>query len=402
MFMAFRGWAKSTMLITAYGLYATLYKLVHYIPVISDVESQATDQMLTVKVELEENQRIKQDYGSLQSHDWAEGAFVTTSGIKWQAFGYKSKLLGRRFMQYRPDLAFVDDFENEVNVRNPLQVKERLKYVYGQLLPAMAKRFQIFYLTTRLARYCVAGELEKNDAVIKFILPAETKPGKATCPERFPKERLIKMRKLMGTIEYSKQMLLKIISDETRPFQEQWFVKIPRPEPSYKRIAAFLDPSVGSTNKNDFKALVFVGWTGEFYDVITSWIKRASIDRMIRRAYAMYDDIRPHRFGLETNGFQVLLKKEFQRAAREHGFQLPIKAVVQKENKLLRMERRSPLVENGLLRFVEGAGDNNLLIDMFLDIPDGANDDGPDATDGAITVLDQMIGKAGETEIDIF
>ncbi len=399
--MAFRGWGKSTYFITAYGLYATLYKLAPYIIVISDVEDQAIDLMMPVKVELEENPRIKQDFGSLQSYDWAEDAFVTTSGVKWQAFGYKSKIRGRRYMQHRPGIAFVDDFENDENVKNPEQTKKRVKYIYEQLFPAMAERFQIFYLCTRLARYCAASELEKNPEVKTFLLPAENMRGRATCPQRFPIQRLKKIRKLIGIIAYSKEYLLRILSDETRPFQDQWIVRIPRPEDKYKRIAGFIDPSVGATRKNDFKAVVFVGWTGQYYDVLFSWIKQASIDRMIRRTYTLYDEIRPHRIGLETNGFQILLKKEFQRAAKEEGFHLPIKTVVQKENKELRIERLSPLVENGLIRFVDGAGDNELLIEQLLDFPDGAHDDGPDALEGAIRLLEQITGRTGETEITV-
>ncbi|APF20383.1 phage uncharacterized protein [Caldithrix abyssi DSM 13497] len=399
--MAFRGWGKSTFFITAYGLYATLYKLNPYIIVVSDTEDQAAEQMLTVKVELEENPRIKQDFGDLQSHDWAEEDFTTTSGVKWKAFGYKSKILGRRYMQYRPGIAFVDDFENEESVKNPAQTKKRLEYIYNQLFPAMAKKFQIFYLCTRLARYCVAGELEKNKEIKTFLLPAENNKGRATCPQRFPLTRLKKVRKVIGIIAYSKQYLLRILSDETRPFQDQWIVRINRPEEKYKRIAAFIDPSVGATRKNDFKSVVFVGWTDKYYDVIYSWIKQASIDRMIRRTYTLYDEIRPHRIGLETNGFQILLKKEFIRAAKEEGFHLPIKTVVQKENKELRIERLSPLVENGLIRFVQGAGDNELLIEQLLDFPDGAHDDGPDALEGAIRLLEQITGRTGETEITI-
>lgn len=399
--MAFRGWGKSTFYLTAYGLYATLFKLNPYIIVVSDTEDQAAEQMLTVKMELEENARIKQDFGYLKSHDWAEEDFVTTTGVKWKAFGFKSKILGRRYMQYRPGIAFVDDFENEESVKNPLQTKKRTEYIYNQLFPAMAKRFQIFYLCTRLARYCVAGELEKNPQVKTFLLPAENARGRATCPQRFPTARLKKIRKLIGIIAYSKQYLLRILSDETRLFQDEWIVRIPRPEDKYKRIAAFIDPSVGATRKNDFKAIVFVGWTGMYYDVLYSWIKQASIDRMIRRTYTLYDEIRPHRIGLETNGFQILLKKEFQRAAKEEGFHLPIKTINQKENKELRIERLSPLVENGLIRFVQGAGDNELLIEQLLDFPDGAHDDGPDALEGAIRLLERITGNTGETEVTV-
>lgn len=398
--MCFRGFGKSTLMIVGYGIWATVYRKWHYMGVISDTEDQASDLMMPVKVELENNPRLQQDFGSLVSHDWAEDAFVTTTGTKWQAFSWQSKIRGRRFMQYRLEVAFVDDLENDKNVRNPNQVKQRLDFVLQTLVPAMAKVFQIFYLTTRLARYCVAGELEKNPEVVKFILPAEI-DGRATVPEMFPMERLKQLKKLIGSIAYAKEYLLKIISDETRPFQDNWFKKIYRPEEKYKRVAAFIDPSVGQRQSNDYKAIVFVGWTGKYYDVIYSWVRKTSIDHMIRSAYNRYDELRPHVYGLESNGFQILLKREFQRAAKEFGMQLPLRPVVQKENKESRILRLSPLVENGLIRFVEGAGDNALLLEQLLDFPDGAHDDGPDALEGAIRLLERLAGKGNETQFEI-
>lgn len=400
--MGFRGWGKSTKMVTGFGLYATMFELARYMPCISDTDDQAIDLAMPVKIELEENPRIKQDFGNLESHNWAEDEFETTTGIRWKCYSWVSMKLGRKYKQHRPGIAFVDDLENEKSVKNPDQTKQRLDFILNTLVPGMAKQWKIFYLTTRLARYCVAGELEKNPEVIKFILPAEDEDGNPTEPERFPEKRLKEIKKLIGTVAYAKNYLLKILSDETRAFQEQWFKMIPRPEEKYKRIVAFVDPSVGSGQQNDFKARITVGWTGEFYDVLHAWIRRTSIDHMIRSTYTGYEEYRPHQVGLETNNFQILLKREYSRAAKTFGFQLPIKPVVQKENKESRIVRLSPLIENGLVRFVENAGDMNLLIDQLLDFPDGANDDGPDALEGAIRLLEKLVGKSGETEITIF
>jgi len=399
--MAFRGFGKTTLFLTGYGLYATLFELGRYITVISDSEDQAIDAMMPIKVELENNARIQQDFGNLVSHDWAEDEFVTTTGIKWKAFGWRSKYRGTKFMQFRPDITFIDDLENDENVKNPDQVKKRLDYVLQTVFPAMnRKRKQIFYLTTRLARFCVAGELEKNPEIVKYILPSE-KNGKATVPEMFPMEVLKQIRKVIGIVRYSREYLLKILSDETRPFQDQWFIWIPRPEEKYKRIVTFIDPSVGSGQTNDYKAIITVGWSGKYYDVLYAWIRKTTIDHMIRSTYTIYNNYHPHVVGLEANNFQILIKREFQRAAKDEGFQLPIKPVIQKENKESRIVRLSPLIENGYIRFVRGAGDMNLLVDQLLDFPDGANDDGPDALEGAIRLLERLVGKTADTEISL-
>ena len=399
----FRGLGKSSIFVVGYGLWCTLFRKKRYITVTSDTQDQAEILMLPVKTELEENLRIRQDFGLIRSHNWEAGEFDTTTGIRWKAFGWLTKYRGTKFMQYRPDLDFTDDLENDKNVRNSDQVKQRYDYMTQVKVPAMAKKWQIFYLTTKLARYCVAAIFEKNEAVYKSIIPAEDSRGRATCPESFPKERLNAIRKLIGIVAYAKEYLLKILSDENSAFQEDWITWIKEPEPNYRLIISFLDPSVGKTKKHDYKAMITVGWTGYYYDVLPSWIRRTTINRMINRTYEIYRELRPIVVGLETNGFQILLKKEFQRVAREKGFQLPLRPVNQKENKKIRILRLSPLVENGLIRFVQG-GDNQRLIDQLLDFDedsDSTPDDGPDALEGAINICNHMSGKNSKAQAHI-
>lgn len=403
--MAFRGWGKSTKIVTGYGLYATLFELARYIPCISDTDDQAIDLAMPVKIEMEENPRIKQDFGYLVSHNWAEDEFETTSGIRWKCFSWVSMKLGRKYKQHRPGIAFVDDLENEKSVKNPDQTKQRHDFILNTLVPGMARKWQIFYLTTRLARYCVAGELEKNSEVIKFILPAEDEDGNPTEPERFPEKRLKEIRKLIGIVPYAKNYLLKILSDETRPYQDQWFVFIPRPEDKYRYVVSFIDPSLGQRKQHSFKAIVTCGWNGEFYDVLHSWIRHTTINHMLRATYAIYEQFRPFKVCLETNYFQVLLKNEYRRISKEFGYPLPLKGVNQTVNKMIRIEEPSPLVEEGIIRFVRNSGDNELLIAQLLDFdPEvvGSALDGPDSFASSIKELKRLSGKSGETEIETF
>lgn len=399
----FRGLGKSHLFELGYGTWCTLFNKENYITVISDTIDQAEMLMLSVKTELAENPKIQQDFGEMRSHNWEASEFDTTNGVRWKGFGWQSKYRGTKFMQHRPGLVFVDDFENDKNVRNPDQVNQRYDFLLSVVIPALGKRWQLFVLATKLARYSVTSLLEKNEAVYKSIIAAETPTGRATCPESFPKSRLDEIRKVMGTVKYAKEYLLRIVSDETSAFRDEWMTRIDRPAEKYERIVSFLDPSVGKSQKNDFKALVTVGWNGQQYDVLPSWIRRTTIDHMIRASYEQYLQQRPMQFALETNGFQVLLKREFERAAKTHGYQLPIKPVIQKENKTIRILRLSPLIENGMIRFVKG-GDNERLISQLLDFDENSDatpDDGPDALEGAIHILERMLGKSSQAQAAI-
>jgi hypothetical protein len=412
--MAFRGWGKSTKIVVGFGIYASVYELEKYFPIISDTEPQAMKHGLPIKVEFEENPRIRQDFGDMVTHNWAKEEFELSNGVSWECLSWTTMKLGRKFKQHRPGIAFVDDIENEKNVKSPDQVKQRLDFLLSTLVPGMTrKRWKIFYLTTRLARYCVAGELEKNPEVVKFNLPAETKDKEgrriATDPKRFPLDHLDKIRDLIGVVRYARNYLLKVLSDETRPYQENFFVWIPRPENRYRYKVSGIDPSVGQTKRHSFKAIVTAGWPGEHneYDILHAWIRQTTINHMLMETYQIHEDFRPFRIVLESNNFQILLKGEYERLSKHFGYQLPLKPIYSKENKIIRVERPSPLVENGLIRFVRGSGDMDRLQMMLLDfdpeLPAGQQAlDGPDAMDMALEDLKRLAGRRAKVQAAVY
>ena len=70
---------------------------------------------------------------------------------------------------------------------------------------------------------------------------------------------------------------------------------------------------------------------------------------------------------------------------------LPIKGIKPKVSKELRIQKLSPLIENGLIRFRRN---QKLLIDQLIEFPKGAHDDLPDALEMAVSGLE----RAGETK----
>ena len=120
--------AKSTIVTLGYPLHQICFGLRNFIIIVSDSEYQASDFVRFIKLELEENQRIQQDFGDLRGHfgQWTESGFVTCNGVKVLARGKGQKIRGLRHRQHRPDLVVMDDIENDQSVRSPRQVEKIL------------------------------------------------------------------------------------------------------------------------------------------------------------------------------------------------------------------------------------------------------------------------------------
>jgi len=402
----FRGLGKSTLVNTGRALQVIAHKETDFILFLADDDDAAEMNALAVKVELEYNPKLRNDFGNMKGEKWEASEFITAHGVKVLCKSHRSFKRGARFGSIRPGMAFCDDFDTLTNTINQEQIDKRVEFVYGELIPAMHnKPWQVYFCCNKVARNDTGTQLSSNSETVVVDIPAEDeKTGRPTHPKSFPRAKLDKMKKVLGTVRYNREFKLKIVSGEDDDFQEDWFVMIDKPEPHYKFRISFLDPSVGASRKNDTKAIITLGFTHKHVDVMHAWIRRTTIDKMCRASFEQYKRFDWHRMGVESNGFQILLKDKFKELGREYRFQMPIKMINTSDNKNARIMSLQPGIETGYFRFVRGAGDMQKLIDQFLGFNSQTTkneDDGPDGMAMAWKLLKQMAGITNEVNAEI-
>jgi hypothetical protein len=130
------------------------------------------------------------------------------------------------------------------------------------------------------------------------------------------------------------------------------------------------------------------------FDVFHAWIRHASVADMIDACYRVQAEYGGP-LGIETNMLEDFLREVFNTAARERGKYLPLQEIrhsTQKEGRVV--SGLSSLVEYGRLRFVKGHSDQDILVEQLIYILDkNVNDDGPDALEGAVSLLQTMGGR---------
>ena len=397
---------KSAVCSFGYEIHQACYQLRHYMIIISDTEELAGEFIQWMKLEFEENPRIRQDFGDLVTAGyWTDTDIVVGGKVRIRGVGHGQRIRGTRFMQHRPDLIDVDDFENDINVKNKKLVKEGLKWLLSAAYGSLDRNGTMLMTGTILARVSVLGLLIKhiNDraeafvqkygvrnmrAVVHSIITPE---GEPLWPENFTLEEIDRIRDTVGSVIFAAEYMNAPIDDGV--IKEEWIRYVPPEDLAGRPLAHFSgsDPSARHGENNDYKSIIVVARDQEtkLLTVTHAFIRRCSIGEMDQAFINRYREFKMLGCGFETNGFQMVVKEDLDKRCQAEGLYPPIVSVEHRTDKLLRMGRLGPLIERGALRFIKGHSDQDLLVEQLLALGGNEKDDGPDALEMAVAMAER-------------
>jgi len=401
-----RDFAKTTITSFGYVLHQIVYRQRHFILLISDTADLAGDITAYIYLELCYNERLRHDFGRLVRENWDSEDFVTMNDVRVKARGRQQRLRGLKHRQHRPDLIVLDDIENDQNAKNPDRVKDLLRWIRSAVYPAIEATGNLFIIGTLVHRNSGLYQMCHSKAEPwcrwkRTIYRAITDEGESLWPDKFPLAILEAQKQQMGTVAFSQEKQ-NIPDDEEALFRPEW-ISYYQPEELLEKhltMVSWFDPSLDGGRRHDYKAVVVVGHSREdqaFY-VLDAYIKKVSLEQAI---LAYVELFKIHQFqimAMEDNLFQRLLLKEFDAVAKTQGLILPLRGISNYLKKETRVAAISPLVERAQIRFRQGHSDQDLLVEQLLMFPDGPFDDGPDALEGAVRVLQSLTITAASSE----
>lgn len=434
-----RGHAKSTSLTFKGSIHAIVYEYKHYPIIISDSSEQAEGFLDNIRVEFEENEALKEDFGSLIGKVWRSNVLITSTNIKVEAIGSGKKIRGRKHRNWRPDLLVLDDIENDENVRTPEQRKKLESWFLKAVSKAGDDYTDIIYIGTLLHYDSLLAKTLNNPgykaikykAVISFsneedlwkeweeiYTDLSNENHEADAREFFERHRekmlegtevlweeklsyydLMVMRLTEGEASFNSEEQNEPINPEDCIFNPEWFEFYNEAEIDFKNrdffFFGFVDPSLGKTKHSDFSAIITLAKhkvSGYMY-VMDTDIERRHPDKiigdilekekMLRRDYGRGYK----KFGAETVQFQWFLKEELAKASAKAGLYLPIEEVPQTSDKTMRIQTMQPDVKNHYIKFNKR---HKRLLEQMEHFPMGAHDDGVDALEGCRTIAKKM------------
>ena len=411
-----RGEAKSTLVTQLFTLWCVVTGRKHYAVIVMDSIDQAYPMLEAIKAELEFNPRLKTDFPEAcgQGRVWQADTAVTANEVKIQVAGSGKKLRGLRHGPYRPDLAILDDIENDEQVRNPEQ-RDKLETWLKKAVLALGgagQKFDVIYIGTILHYDSVLNrtlnnpfwhatkfkamlewpdrmdlwdrweELYRNDGeevAQAFYLANkdEMERGAVTSWAARGVLALMKIRARDGHATFDSEYQNDPVSGEDAPFAKS--MKFWTDLPSDLVYFGALDPSLGKAGASrDPSAIIIGGYqreTGKLY-VVEAQIKKRLPDLIIEDVIRLHRQYRCKLWFVETVQFQEFLKDELVKRSAARGIPVPARAVKPVSDKLLRIETLQPHMANGLIMLNES---QQTLVQQFRHFPKADHDDGPDA-----------------------
>jgi len=438
-----RGFGKTTLTTLGVPAWCVCCDLRRYIMIISDSTDQANTQLENLKKELTDNERIQEDFGSLQGGTWTVGKIITSNEILVEALGAGKKIRGRKFQQFRPDLMIFDDIENDEEVLSDTQRESRKRWFYRAAMRAGWDDTKALVVGNLLHSECLLAELLNNplwrrrrhaavtswsdnpklwdrwEALLTDLsVPPDTRIAAArnyysahqaemdsgavsSWPEAFPYYDLMVMRASEGHAAFSTELQNDPYDPSSALFKKFHYFElqvrddgklwaVPKDGSASIPLTAcayfgFTDPSMGKDNQSDFAAIIVVAKSVDGRQfVMEAEIQRRSPDACIVRQNELGQIYPFARYGIETVQFQAFYYTESAKRARDAGVLLPLVEVSQTKNKDLRIQSLEPDINNGWILFKEHG--QELLLDQLRGYGKVAHDDGPDALEGVRTL----------------
>jgi predicted phage terminase large subunit-like protein len=410
-----RGEAKSTLCSQLFPIWCIAMRAKQYILILMDAFDQAVVMLDAIKAELEANPRLALDFPEIcgKGRVWKEGVILTKSGVKIEGVGSGKRLRGRRHGPHRPDLAVLDDIENDDNVRSPEQRDKLEGWVDKAVLNVGAAdgSLDVIYIGTTLHYDGVLARKQRNPLwrAAKFASIVTWPEDKASWdlweevlrnegqeaadtfyaqrkrvmdkgavvswPGVRPLVALMKLRVKIGHAAFDSEQQNDPVSNTDALFGtvQLWV----------NRLADWIffgacDPSLGKQNKSRDPSAILIGGVSKesgVLDVIEALIRRRLPDKMIEDIITMEAEYRCLRWAIESVQFQEFFRTSLIARGQKRGVPVPAVPIIPYADKDLRIERLQPHVANGMIRL---HASQTALLDQMRHYPKVDHDDGVD------------------------
>lgn len=446
-----RGFGKSVIVNLCDNLRRICHGLDPYIILGGDTYEQASSQLEDIKDELENNEKIKADFGNLkpdrggvwreaeliQRKDgrvtWREGRIITTNRVRCDAVGRGGKMRGRRYGRQRPTVFNGDDLDNDENVATKEQRDKAWNWLMSAVMPALDPiRGVLRIIGTNIHFDCsIARAQRKTDeegkrlfTSIKFAAMKRIADGEyeSNWPARFTIKRLLAIKKLLGVAKFGAEYLNEPRDSETRRFNLDQFTFYAPSELTGKslRRILYVDPSKGKKGKGRKKS-DFSGFADIKADTTAriSYLQNAFRKRLSPTAAKSFvidwyigvlAEDPTAELWIEENSFGDILGLNFQDELRARGVDKVVKTYLHTVEKDARIDSHSIRIQNQGVRFPQRWESEDRRPEFWHEYEDdgsGSYDDTIDAIETADAIANKSVAAAssgkdpkGETSRD--
>ncbi|NOT66394.1 MAG: phage terminase large subunit [Methylotenera sp.] len=432
-----RGEAKSTYETQLGSLWCIVTNRKHMIGIIMNTEEQAAEMLESIKAELDTNPRLAMDFPKAtgQGKVWQATMAITANNIKIRIGGTGKKIRGMKHGPYRPDLIFLDDLENDEQVKQKAQRDKTEKFVLSAVLGLAPPSggMDVFWVGTslhydaainRVSRapgwrrrvfksimvwpdnmalwesweniFTRSGEDDEkisSEAEALAFYQANEAAMNAGAVVSWPQVRSLYRLMCMRAINhdsFSQEQQNEAGNDESAPFKDIQFWVNRLPEWVF---FGAIDPSLGKKGKTGDPSAILVGGLNRntmVLDVVEADIQRRVPDLIISRAIDLQTEYNCVAWAVEAVQFQYFMFTEILKQAALRGIAFPGIPHTPDNDKDLRIISMQPHINNGLIRLHRS---QSTMLEQLKFYPEADHDDGPDALEMLWKISNQFGGE---------
>lgn len=198
----------------------------HYLNV-QATATKAIEVNRSIRVELEENDLLRELYGDQVTSRWTDSQFILANGVIFSAIGAGQSVRGINVRNKRPNYLLIDDLFDDEHIYNPDSTRKLVRWFWGSLFNARAKtrRCSIHVQGTAINPDDLLEELKKKPGVVSRTFRAieNEEKGIVLWPELNSIEKLRVERILMGPIIFAREQQNERLDDTTTILKRsQW------------------------------------------------------------------------------------------------------------------------------------------------------------------------------------
>jgi predicted phage terminase large subunit-like protein len=330
----------------------------------------------------------------------AKGKWLTDDKGGYTAVGVGGALTGRGFK-----IGIIDDpFKNREEADSPVIRESRHKWYQSTFSTREEGNSMIIFILTRWHEDDLAGRvLKEAETARKAGEPHETwdiieykaiatedepnrKYGEALWADKFPLDKLLSKKAVMGSYEFSALYQQTPIDEENRKFKQAWFQY--RDYEDVRSKETYNVMTIDPRGKDDIKlGKDFIGVTTNFIDTDNNWNimssrQKLSATGLIDLMFTNWQRYNLHKIGIEDNQFTQGLMKSINDEMKTRGVYMYIEYLkhggTQKE---LRIESLVPRYERGSIYHITIGGQNQCedVEEELKLFPKASNDDASDS-----------------------
>ena len=327
-----------------------------------------------------------------QTHAWERWKLAGTGPHEGEV--YAAGVGGGATMGAGGHLLIVDDF---------------FKDVEAALSEVQRAKLQEWYLTSCITRaepgasICILATRWHVDDLIGFVLkeaersgekweriqmPALDKDGAALWPERWPVDKLQRIKKRYEESGY--HWMWEALYQQNPPvvLDSEWdaiyfhdrimFDDFPNQPGTFS--IAMLDPSVGESSKSDYAAVSLLKIDPAGHVWIDAWLDRMDAWKQVDLLLAVAASNNVVGVGIESNAFAKVLVGMFNRRCRELDYWPNVHTVQSTREKKMKIRAAiTPFLQSGALHFKRRSPGVALMLEQLKGFPGHRYDDGPDS-----------------------